>query len=326
MKRVSKIVVCTLIFSLLCGTVAFAMDNAISNVLRAKVNVAEIKYEGQLLELSGKIKGKDLDSIENVVSIDAEKGEKLNTMLKVKLADEYGKGELNPKVEGVQIAIEISNKDGEINKDDFLIDSKESVNIEERDTYCIAYIGPKEGFDVSRLGKRKKLKIKFDKEAEYDLVFYAVFAKDVNISDESKVQDLIKLTENLPDNILDVRNNLEDVGKDIRTALKIYENLSEEQKESLDEKDIQKLKNVWSWVDGQEKFRALDVTKSIYAIPEITDENVGKVKDKVQKINEIIDKMPTYQKKRLEDIQDEEGNYLKPLERLEAIETRLSEL
>lgn len=240
MKRFSKILVFTLIFSLLWGTAAFATENAISNVLRAKVNIKEIKYEGNLLFISGIIKGdkSELKELtENGVKIDAEKGEEIEAKLNVKLSDDYKEGKDAPRVDDVQIAIEVSKARGKIKEKDFKIQyiGKElkCKKIKGKDSY-IAYIDPEQGFDV--VGDdtvKREFTIVFNNEAEYDLVFYAVFANNKSNRDiPVVVQEIVNLIEDLPELTIE---NIEEVSakvKEINDA--IYE-LSGDYREKLEE-------------------------------------------------------------------------------------------
>lgn len=242
MKRVSKIVVCTLIFSLLCGTVAFAMDNAISNVLRAKVNVAEIKYEGELLFLSGTIKTdkSELKKLtESGVRIDAEKGEAVETKLDVELTEDYKKGKDNPRVEGVQIAIEISKTDDKIKEKDFTIkyenEELKCKKVKGKDSY-IVYITPEQSFDV--IGDdvvKRELDIIFNNEAEYDLVFYAVYADEKSDKDtpvEDRVAELIEeLKDKIDSGISEGSEEIKALVEEIKDAM---EGLSDGYKEQLE--------------------------------------------------------------------------------------------
>lgn len=240
MKRFSKIVVCSLIASLLWGTVAFAAENAISNVLRARVNVKEIVYEDMLLSLSGTIKGdkselKDLT--ENGVRVDAEKDEIIETKLNVKLSESYKEGKDDPRVENVQMAIEVS-KDGKIKEKDFTIEYKgkeiKCEKIKGKDSY-IAYIDPDKGFDV--VGDdtvSREFNIIFNNEAEYDLVFYAVFANDKTDSNDEipeLVQEIVDLIKDLPDFTFENRKELMAKVRQIYNAIN---NLSQEYRDILD--------------------------------------------------------------------------------------------
>lgn len=339
LKRFSKMFIWVFVFSFIVMQGAFAAENVISNILKAKVNVKKVTSHGVLLDLSGTIKGENSDIknlSENAVTVVVDEQEKLDINLAVKINDvtkeQFENSNKEVKVSGVQNVIEISKNGGAILRDDFILVSDELIQIENKESSYIAYIGPKEGFDIEGdTVVSQELKLIFNNKSNYNLKFYSVYAEngESEQDDNEIIQSLIDLIDGLPDDLLVVKANLEKAGEDTREARRLYNILSDEQKALVDQNYIEKLNQVWGWTDMFEKFGVLDATNAIYNIPDsvnINIENLEEVIVQVQEVEEDIDKLTKYQLELIEYIQDDYGNYLKPLERLDAIKARIEEL